>query len=159
MSDARVGRLLRLAEPPGANRQLPFLQAATPEFFDILRIRIVEGRTLTAADDSPAADALAGQTHGARPWRLGTALLALFSSLALFVGAIGLYAAFSHAVTIRRQESLPAAIGGRWLQSLLFDTAPGDPVVLGSAGAVMLIVAMAATLVPARVAARANPAS
>ena len=311
-----------LAEPPGANRQLPFLQAATPEFFDILRIRIVEGRKLTEADDRGApvvvvnetmartvwpgesaigkcirigfdpdfnpetavgppmpsaavpcrevvgvardmrqrsllpgdgedrlmqyfvpfsqvpvppfiddpgprawglllrvdgdAAAIAPQvrrivTGGRadipfvrvrpyadllerqmRPWRLGTMLLALFSSLALLVGAVGLYAAFSHAVTMRRREmairiaigSRPgevtalvlreaaliagagvagglaaAVIGGRWLQSLLFETSRTDPMVLGSAGALMLIVAMAATVVPARAAARANPAS
>jgi hypothetical protein len=127
-----------------------------------------------------------------RPWRLGTALLALFSALALCVGAVGLYAAFSHAVTLRRREmairiaigALPrgvvgmilleamrlagagilagwvaAVIGGRWLQSLLFDTSRADPLVLGSAAAIMLAVAMAATLLPARAASRANPAS
>ena len=311
-----------LAEPPGANRQLPFLQAATPEFFDILRIRIVEGRKLTDADERgapvvvvnetmartvwPGASAIgkcirigfdpdfdpatatgppvpsalvpcrevvgvardmrqrsllpgdgedrlmqyfvpfsqvpvppfipdpgpsawglllridgdvaaiapvvrrivaAGRTdipfirvrhysqlleRQMRPWRLGTLLLGLFSGLALLVGAVGLYAAFSHAVTLRRREmairiaigSRPAAvtvlvlrealvlagvgivsgwmavaIGGRWLQSLLFDTSRTDPLVLGSAGALMLVVAIVATLLPARAAARANPAS
>jgi ABC-type antimicrobial peptide transport system permease subunit len=51
------------------------------------------------------------------------------------------------------------AIGGRWLQSLLFETSRLDPVVLGSAGALMLAVAIVATLLPARAAARANPAS
>jgi putative ABC transport system permease protein len=311
-----------LAEPPGANRQLPFLQAATPEFFDILRIRIVEGRKLTVADDRGAPVVVVNETMARtvwpgesaigkcirigfdpdfnpetavgppmpsaavpcrevvgvardmrqrsllpgdgedrlmqyfvpfsqvpvppfiddpgprawglllrvdgdvaaiapqvrrivtggrtdipfvrvrpyadllerqmRPWRLGTMLLALFSSLALLVGAVGLYAAFAHAVTLRRREmairmaigSRPgdvtalvlreaaliasagvagglaaAVIGGRWLQSLLFETSRTDPMVLGSAGALMLIVAMAATVVPARAAARANPAS
>jgi predicted permease len=312
------------AEPPGAGRQLPFLQAATPEFFDILRIRIVEGRKLTAADEHAApvvvvnetmartvwpgepaigkcirigfdpdfdpetatgpptpsaavpcrevvgvardmrqrsllpgdgedrlmqyfvpfsqvpvppfvedpgprawglmlrlhersdAAAVAAQVRRIvaggrtdlpfvrvrayedllerqmRPWRLGTALLALFSSLALGVGAVGLYAAFAHAVTIRRREmAIRIAIGsrpqgvtvlvlreaallagtgviagwicaiaaGRWLQAILFDTSRTDPIVLGSAGALMLIVAFAATLLPARAAARANPAS
>ena len=39
------------AEPPGEGRQLPFLQAATPEFFDILGVKILEGRKLTAVDD------------------------------------------------------------------------------------------------------------
>ena len=126
-----------------------------------------------------------------RPWRLGTVLLALFSSLAVLVGAVGLYAAFSHAVTIRRREmAIRIAIGsrpggvaalvlrealllagtgavggliatvaaGRWLQSLLFETSGADPIVLGSAGALMLVVAIAATLLPARAAARADPA-
>ena len=311
-----------LAEPPGAGRQLPFLQAATPEFFDILRIRIVEGRKLTDADDSGAPVVVVNETMARtvwpgesaigkcirigfdpdfnpetspgpptpsaavpcrevvgvardmrqrsllpgdgedrlmqyfvpfaqvpvppfvenpgprawglllrvdgdlaaiaprvrrlvadgrtdipfvrvrpysdllerqmRPWRLGTVLLGLFSALAVIVGAVGLYAAFSHAVTIRRREMairiaigsprkgvmalvlrealvlagggviggwIAAVIGGRWLQSLLFETSRADPLVLGSAGALMLIVAIAATLLPARAAAQADPAS
>lgn len=127
-----------------------------------------------------------------RPWRLGTILLGLFSGLALLVGAIGLYAAFAHAVTVRRREmairmaigsrpggvialvlrealTLAAAgvaggwiavvIGGRWLQSVLYDTSRTDPVVLGASAALMLIVAVVATLLPARAASRANPAS
>ena len=52
-----------------------------------------------------------------------------------------------------------AVIGGRWLQSLLFDTSRADPLVLGSAAAIMLAVAVAATLLPACAASRANPAS
>ena len=127
-----------------------------------------------------------------RPWRLGTALLALFSALALVVGAVGLYAAFSHAVTVRRREMairiaigarprgvtamilreamvlaaagiaggwIAAVVGARWLQSLLFDTSRTDPLVLGGAAAVLLLVAVAATLVPAVTAARTNPAT
>lgn len=311
-----------LAGPPNIDRQLPFLQAATPELFDILGIRIVEGRKLTAADDRgvpvvvvnetmartvwPGESAIGkcirigfdpnfdpetatgpptpgpsvpcrqvvGVAHdmrqrslvptgneehlmqyfvpfsqvpvppfvhdpdrGAwglllradvdaaavapalrravvgnrtdvpfirvrpysqlldrqmRPWRLGTALLALFSALALVVGAVGLYAAFSHAVTVRRREMairiaigarprgvtamilreamvlaaagiaggwIAAVVGARWLQSLLFDTSRTDPLVLGGAAAVMLLVAVAATLVPAVTASRTNPAT
>jgi ABC-type antimicrobial peptide transport system permease subunit len=125
-----------------------------------------------------------------RPWQIGTALLGLFSALALGVGAVGLYAAFAHAVSLRRREMairiaigarprgvvtmilrealtlagagviggwLAAAIGGRWLQSLLFDTSPADPLVLASSAALMLGVAAIATLLPARAASRANP--
>jgi predicted permease len=310
------------AEPPGAGGQLPFLQAATPEFFDILGIRIVEGRKFTAADDRGTPVVIVNETmarsvwpgesalgkcirigfdpdfdpetatgppmpsaavacrevvgvardmrqrslvpagnedhlmqyfvpfsqvpvppfipnpdRGAwglllrvdadvaaiapairrivvegrtdvpfirvrryaqlldrqmRPWRLGTALLGLFSALALCVGAVGLYAAFSHAVTVRRREMairiaigarpigvtwmilrealrlagagvlagwVAAILGGRWLQSLLFDTSRADPIVLGAAAGVMLAVAVAATLLPARAASRANPAA
>jgi putative ABC transport system permease protein len=311
-----------LAEPPNVNGQLPFLQAATPEFFDILGIRIVEGRKLTEADDkgtpvvvvnetmartvwpgqsaigkcirigfdpdfdpetavgppTPSAAVpcreIVGVAHdmrqrslvpsgsegrlmqyfvpysqvpvppfvpnpdrGAwglllrvdapvatvtpairravtsgradapfvrvrsyeqllerqmRPWRLGTALLGLFSALAVCVGAVGLYAAFAHAVTIRRREMtirlalgsrprgvialvlrealvlaaagivggcVAAAIGGRWLQSLLYDTSRVDPIVFGGAAAIMLAVAVAATLLPARSASRADPSA
>ena len=310
------------AQPPSVNRQLPFLQAATPEFFDILRIRIVEGRKLTAADDkgppvvvvnetmarmvwpgesaigkcirigfdpdfdpelspgppTPSAKVPCREVVGVardmrqrslvptgseehlmqyfvpfsqvpvppfvpnpdrsawgllvrvdtdvaavapairrvvvgdrldvpfvrvrpysqllerqmRPWRLGTALLGLFSGLALLVGAVGLYAAFTHAVTVRRREMairlaigarprgvvsmilrealvlagvgvaggwIAAVIGARWLESLLFGTSRADPLVLGGSAAIMLLVAIAATIVPARAASRADPAS
>jgi predicted permease len=49
------------------------------------------------------------------------------------------------------------ALIGRWLQSLLFGTAPSDPLVLGATALLMLAVAAAATLVPARSASRADP--
>ena len=53
--------------------------------------------------------------------------------------------------------NLAAIMCGRWVQSLLFETAPSDPMVLGFAAAVMLTVALAATLVPARSASHADP--
>jgi predicted permease len=125
-----------------------------------------------------------------RPWRLATTLLVLFSSLALLVAAVGLYAAFAHAVSERRAEMAirlaigarplgivrmvlrealvvaaigavagcaTAAVAGRWLESLLFETAPSNPLVLGSAAGVMLIIALAATFLPARSASKADP--
>jgi putative ABC transport system permease protein len=52
---------------------------------------------------------------------------------------------------------LLAAVSGRWLQSLLVGIAPSDPVVLGAAAGVMLVVALIATLLPARAAAAADP--
>ena len=52
-----------------------------------------------------------------------------------------------------------AALGGRWMQSMLFGTAPSDPLVLGSAAIVMLAVATLATFVPARHASRTDPTS
>jgi putative ABC transport system permease protein len=42
------------AEPPHVDRQLPFLIAATPEFLQILGIRVVRGRALTEADERGA---------------------------------------------------------------------------------------------------------
>jgi putative ABC transport system permease protein len=49
--------------------------------------------------------------------------------------------------------------GGRWMESLLYDTSRADPLILGSAALVMLAVAAAATLLPAAADSRANPAS
>lgn len=50
-----------------------------------------------------------------------------------------------------------AVVAGRWLQSMLVGTAPSDPIVLGAAGALMLLVAGLATLIPARAASRVDP--
>ena len=55
--------------------------------------------------------------------------------------------------------SFLAATGGRWVQSMLFGTAPTDPLILGSAAMVMLAVSTLATFVPARTASRADPSS
>jgi len=49
-----------------------------------------------------------------RPWSMGTTLLGLFSALAVGVAAIGLYAAFAHAVAERRREmAIRLAVGAR----------------------------------------------
>ena len=53
--------------------------------------------------------------------------------------------------------SVAATIAGRWTRSLLYGTIAIDPLVLGAAAAVMLVVATAATLVPAIAASRADP--
>jgi len=50
-----------------------------------------------------------------------------------------------------------AVVSGRWLQSMLVGIAPSDPLVLAMAAGVMLVVAIVATLLPARAAARADP--
>jgi putative ABC transport system permease protein len=125
-----------------------------------------------------------------RPWRLGTLLLSLFGVLALSVAGMGLYAVFAHAIAERRREmAIRIAIGapparvlgmilreagrlavvgiacgcalavvtGRWLQSMLVGIAPSDPIVLGGAGVLMLLVAGLATFLPARSASRADP--
>jgi predicted permease len=306
------------AEPPAVGRQLPFLVAATPEFFKILGIRVVEGRGLTAADDSGAPVVVVNQSMArgvwpgesaigkcirigfppdfqpgfgppvlgdnvqcrevvgvvndtrqrsllpqdnedrlmqyyvpftqvpyppfvpqdeprvmgllvrprhfsdtlvttlrkavvadrtdlpfieirpysqvfdrqVRPWRTGTTLLALFSALAVLVAAIGLYATFAYAVAERRREMairlavgarpggvvamvlreavvlalvgavcgcVAAVAGGRLIASLLYGTTPSDPLVLITAAAGIVLVAVVATLVPARTASRADP--
>ncbi|MBP6702195.1 MAG: ABC transporter permease [Vicinamibacteria bacterium] len=47
-----------------------------------------------------------------RPWTMGTRLLGLFSAIALFVSAIGMFAAFAHAIAERRREmAIRLAIG------------------------------------------------
>ena len=306
------------AEPPTVGRQLPFLVAATPEFFAVLGIHVIEGRSLTAADDSGAPVVVVNQSMArgvwpgesaigkcirigfppdfqpglgppvlgdnvpcrevvgvvndtrqrsllpednedrlmqyyvpfsqvplppfmpqrepevfgllvrprqinddivtairklivgdrsdlpfieirpyaqvfdrqSRPWRMGTTLLALFSSLAVLVAAIGLYATFAYAVAERRREmairlavgarpggvlamvlrealilslvgavaGCVAAVGaGRLIASLLYGTTPSDPLVLVGAAGGMVIVALLATLVPARNASQSDP--
>jgi putative ABC transport system permease protein len=50
-----------------------------------------------------------------------------------------------------------ALLAGKWIQALLFETTTADPLVLGAAGAIMLAVALVATLLPARAASKADP--
>lgn len=45
----------------------------------------------------------------------------------------------------------------RWLASLLFDVTPGDPITLAATAGTLLLVAMAACVIPARRATRVNP--
>ena len=55
-------------EPPAVGRQLPFLVGATPEFFKILGIRVIEGRGLTDADDRGTPVVLVNQTMARAVW-------------------------------------------------------------------------------------------
>jgi predicted permease len=50
-----------------------------------------------------------------------------------------------------------ALVAGRWLQPLLFEQSARDPVIFGAVAAVLLLVAAAASMVPARRAARVDP--
>jgi predicted permease len=154
-----------------------------------IRRAVTGGRTdLPFARVTPFADRFERQL---RPWNLGTTLLVMFGALATAIAAVGLYAAFAHAVSSRRRElavrlalgattrrvrwlilrdasaltgagALAGAIAsvpaGRSIQGLIFGLAPGDPLVLGAACALMLLIALAASLVPALAAARSDPA-
>ena len=46
---------------------------------------------------------------------------------------------------------------GRYLESLLYQVSPRDPIAFGASAAVLLIVSVAACLIPARRATRVNP--
>jgi len=50
-----------------------------------------------------------------------------------------------------------ALIAGRWIAPLLFEVSPKDPPVLGGVIAILLVVAIAASWLPARRAARVDP--
>jgi hypothetical protein len=50
-----------------------------------------------------------------------------------------------------------ALAGGRWIAGLLFETSPRDPLVLLLAGGGLIVLAILASLMPARRAARVNP--
>jgi len=126
-----------------------------------------------------------------RPWTMGTRLLGLFSALALVISAIGMFAAFAHAIAERRREmairlaigarpnavramvmrealgiaaagvglgGVAAVFAGRGAKALLFGTSPADPLVLVASGAVRMALPALATFLPARDAARADPA-
>ena len=61
-------------EPPDVGGQLPFLIAATPEFFDILGIEISQGRKFTAADGRGEPVAIVNETMARIAWPGDTAL-------------------------------------------------------------------------------------
>jgi putative ABC transport system permease protein len=75
-----------------------------------IRRLVVDGRrSLPYLQVRPYAQLLERQVH---PWRLGVTLLGMFSVLAMAVAALGLYAAFAHAVTVRTREmAIRIAIG------------------------------------------------
>ena len=63
-----------MAESPSVNGQLPYLIAATPEFFEILGIEIVQGRRFTPDDERSAPVVIVNQTMARTVWPGETAL-------------------------------------------------------------------------------------
>ncbi len=57
-----------MAESPSVNGQLPYLIAATPEFFEILGIDVVQGRRFTADDERSAPVVVVNQTMARTVW-------------------------------------------------------------------------------------------
>ena len=110
---------------------------------------------------------------------LGIAAIGLYAAFAHSVGQrrremairIAIGARPSKVLLMILRESATLALGGilcgvatallaaRWVQSMLFGIAPSDPLVLGCAAVVMVIVATLATFLPARSAARTDPNS
>jgi predicted permease len=173
---------------PQANGLLVRTAMDPTRLVDPIRRLVVNGHgTLPYVRVRPYLESLERQV---RPWRTGLTLLGMFSVLAIGVAAIGLYAAFAHAMTQRSREMairiaigaspgavmtmilreaarlallgiaagmVGAILGGRTLQSVLYGFVPADPLVLASAGVAMLIVIVAATLIPAARASRVDP--
>ena len=119
-------------------------------------------------------------------------LLAIASSVALVLGAVGIYGVISYMVSLRTREigvrialgaspvdvsrmvsrqgatlagagivvGIIAAIGlTRFMRSLLFEVSPGDPLTLVAVSLALVIVALAASWIPARRAAAIDPAN
>jgi ABC-type lipoprotein release transport system permease subunit len=54
---------------------------------------------------------------------------------------------------------LASLAGGHWIEPLLFDQSPRDPLVLGGVVAALMTTAFVSSLVPARRASRVDPSS
>jgi hypothetical protein len=177
-----------VAAPPGVRGLVLRTEADPARLIPEIRRAVVNGRAdLPYVQVRPYWSLLERQMQ---PWRTASLLLVIFGVLALAVAAVGQYAVFAHAVAERRREmairlavgaqsgrllrmilveagrlavlgvvagSLLAWTAGRGLESMFIGTAPSDPRVLVGAAALMIAVAAAATMLPARRASRVNP--
>ena len=82
--------------------------------------------------------------------------IALGSSRAKLVRQVLLDASYPMAGGIA-MGLLGAALATRWVRSLLYETSPADPVVIGSGMAILIVAAVLASLLPARNAAATDP--
>jgi putative ABC transport system permease protein len=96
--------------PPGVQGLLVRTKGAADDLITPLRRAVLSGRAdLPFVEVRAYRDLLERQM---RPWSRGTALLTLFSVLALSVSGVGLYAVFAHVIAERRREmAIRIAIG------------------------------------------------
>jgi hypothetical protein len=127
--------------PPGVQGLLVRTKGAADDLMTPLRRAVLSGRAdLPFVEVRAYRDLLERQM---RPWSRGTALLTLFSVLALSVSGVGLYAVFAHVIAERRREmAIRIAIGAhpaRVVRMILRDAcrSAAAGVVCGSALAVV----------------------
>lgn len=132
-------------EPPSLSSRALFVRAAgDPAALrgPLRREVLAVSPDLPFVDVQPLSDLIAPQV---RSWRMGTAVLALFSLLALALALVGLYGVIAHAMARRRYEmGVRIALGAQWRDVLwlalrhgltigLLGTAAGLALVLGAA--------------------------
>jgi putative ABC transport system permease protein len=99
----------------------------------------------------------------ARP-RFTLVLLGVFAGVALVLAAVGVYGVMSYAVSRRTHEigvrlALGALLLTRSMASLLYGVTAKDPLTFGVVSLTLIGVALLATYLPARQAARTDPLS
>ena len=182
----------------------PLSQTGTPGLFMNLVIRTSAGDPLSitpalrqaiaridkdqAVADIATVDQLLSSRLASR--QLSMVLLALFASLALALGGVGIYSVVAYSVARRTPEiGIRMALGAppasilravlwqglrmsmigialgvaialattRILQNMLFQVRPNDPVTFGVVVALVVVITLAATCIPARRAMRVDP--
>lgn len=122
-------------EPASLSSRALFVRAAgDPEALrgPLRREVLAVAPDLPFVDVQPLADLIAPEV---RPWRMGTAVLALFGLLALALALVGLYGVVAHAMERRRYEmGVRIALGAQWRDLLWLALRHG--LTIGGLGAV-----------------------
>jgi hypothetical protein len=137
-------------EPASLSSRALFVRAAgDPEVLrgPLRREMLAVVPDLSFVDVQPLSDLIAPQM---RPWRMGTAVLTLFSLLALVLALVGLYGVVAHAMARRRYEmGMRIALGAQWRSVLWLALRQGLTIgLLGALAGLILVLGAARFLQP-----------